>query len=73
MLMKRSFRYHLIFLLIVSDLWKAIQYFIFPIVVFIRGEVDSTSDFCQASGFFLALGIEVSDFAILMIALHAAL
>lgn len=71
--MKRSFRHHLIFLIIVSNMWKAIWYSIFAVVVFIRGEVDSTSDFCQASGFFLALGIEASDFAVLMIALHAAL
>jgi G protein-coupled receptor GPR1 len=70
--MKRSFRHHLIFLLIVSDMWKALWYFIFPIVVFTKGKVDSTSNFCQASGFFLALGTEASDYAILMIALHAA-
>ena len=71
--MKRSFRHHLIFLLIVSDMWKALWYFIFPVVVFTKGKVDSTSNFCQASGFFLALGTEASDYAILMIALHAAL
>jgi G protein-coupled receptor GPR1 len=70
--MRRSFRHHLIFLLIVGDMWKALWYFIFPVVVFTRGEVDSTSHFCQASGFFLALGTEASDYAILMIALHAA-
>jgi G protein-coupled receptor GPR1 len=71
--MKRSFRHHLIFLLILSDMWKALWYFIFPVVVFTRGKVDSTSNFCQASGFFIALGTEASDYAILMIALHAAL
>jgi len=71
--MKRSFRHHLILLLILSDMWKALWYFIFPIVVFTRGNVDSTSNFCQASGFFIALGTEASDYAILVIALHAAL
>jgi G protein-coupled receptor GPR1 len=71
--MKRSFRHHLIFLLILSDMWKALWYFIFPVVVFTRGKVDSTSNFCQASGFFIALGTEASDYAILVIALHAAL
>jgi G protein-coupled receptor GPR1 len=71
--MKRSFRHHLILLLILSDMWKALWYFIFPIVVFTRGKVDSTSNFCQASGFFIALGTEASDYAILVIALHAAL
>src|SRR5271155_2707617 len=71
--MKRSFRHHLILLLILSDMWKALWYFIFPIVVFTRGKVDSTSNFCQASGFFIALGTEASDYAILVIALHGAL
>lgn len=71
--MKRSFRHHLILLLILSDMWKALWYFIFPIVVFTRGKVESTSNFCQASGFFIALGTEASDYAILVIALHAAL
>jgi G protein-coupled receptor GPR1 len=71
--MKRSFRHHLIFLLILSDMWKALWYFIFPVVVFTKGKVDSTSNFCQASGFFIALGTEASDYAILVIALHAAL
>ena len=71
--MKRSFRHHLIFLLILSDMFKAFWYFIFPIVVFTRGTVQSSSKFCQASGFLLALGTEASDYAILMIAIHAAL
>ncbi len=71
--MKRSFRHHLIFLLILSDMFKAFWYFIFPIVVFTRGPVQSSSKFCQASGFLLALGTEASDYAILMITIHAAL
>ena len=70
--MKRSFRHHLIFLLILSDMWKALWYFLFPIVVFTRGPVSSESYYCQASGFFTALGTEASDYAILMIALHSA-
>ena len=32
-----------------------------------------THHFCQSSGFFLAFGIEASDFAILVIAIHSAL
>lgn len=59
--------------LIFSDTFKALWYFVFPVVVFSRGPVQSTSKFCQASGFFLAVGIEASDFAILMIALHSIL
>ena len=72
-LMKRTFRHKLVMFLIFSDAFKAFWYFIFPIVVFTRGPVPSTSKFCQVSGFFLAVGIEASDFAILMIALHSIL
>lgn len=72
-LMKRSFRHKLIMFLICSDTFKALWYFLFPVVVFSRGPISSNSGFCQASGFFLSLGIEASDFAILMIALHSIL
>lgn len=72
-LMKRSFRHKLIMFLICSDTFKALWYFLFPVVVFSRGPVSSSSAFCQVSGFFLSVGIEASDFAILMIALHAIL
>jgi G protein-coupled receptor GPR1 len=76
-------------LLIQSDMMKALWYMIHPIVAFIHGDVPTTSSFCQASGFFIALSIEASgmyrnpkhvdssltsvDFAILMIAIHTAL
>lgn len=73
LLMKRAFRHRLVMFLIFSDTFKALWYFVFPIVVFSRGSVQTSSGFCQASGFFLALGIEASDFAILMIALHSIL
>jgi len=72
-LMKRTFRHNLIMFLILSDTFKALWYFLFPVVVLSRGPVASSSGFCQATGFFLAVGIESSDFAILMIALHAIL
>ena len=70
-LMKRTFRHKLVMFLIFSDMFKALWYFVFPVVVFSRGTISSSSKFCQASGFFLALGIEASDFAILMIAVHS--
>lgn len=70
-LMKRSYRHRLIMYLVISDTFKALWYFVFPVVTFSRGLVQSSSGFCQASGFFLATGIEASDFAILMIALHS--
>lgn len=73
LLMNRNFRHKLIMFLIFSDTFKAFWYFIFPVVVFSRGPVSTSSGFCQASGFFLAVGIEASDFAILMIAFHSIL
>lgn len=60
-------------LLIQSDLIKALWFVIFPIVTYARGPVASDSTFCQVSGFFFALGIESSDVAVLLIALHSAM
>ena len=69
-IMKRSFRHHLIMFLIVSDMGKAVWFFIFPLFVFVRGSISSSSTLCQVGGFFLAQATEASDFAALMIALH---
>ncbi|PKS09136.1 hypothetical protein jhhlp_003750 [Lomentospora prolificans] len=71
--MRRSFRHDLIMLLIQSDMFKALWFMIFAIVNFIHGPVLSSSAFCQASGFFLTVGIEASDVAVLLIAIHTAL
>lgn len=60
-------------LLIQSDMFKALWFMIFAIVDFIHGPVPSSSPFCQASGFFLTIGIEASDVAVLLIAIHTAL
>ena len=73
LIMRRSFRHRLVLHLIISDTLKAIWYFMFPMVVFSRGPVNSTSNFCQASGYLLAFAIEASDMAIFIIALHATL
>lgn len=73
LIMRRSFRHRLVLHLILSDTFKAIWYFVFAIMVFARGPVESTSNFCQASGFFLALSVESADMAILIIALHSIL
>ncbi|KAI9705468.1 MAG: hypothetical protein M1836_006223 [Candelina mexicana] len=56
-----------------SDLIKAICYVVFPIVQFTTGIVPASSAFCQATGFFIALGLEGTDFAVLVIAIHTAL
>ncbi|KAM0618104.1 hypothetical protein ACHAP0_000762 [Verticillium nonalfalfae] len=71
--MRRSFRHDLIMLLIVSDGLEALFFMIFPIVDFAMGPIQSESVFCQMSGFFLAVGIEASDIAVALIAIHTAL
>jgi G protein-coupled receptor GPR1 len=72
-IMKRSFRQHLIMLLMLSDCFKALWFLIFPLTIFTHGRVNSASRFCQVGGFCIALAIEASDFATLMIAIHLAL
>ncbi|MCJ1351166.1 MAG: hypothetical protein MMC33_001148 [Icmadophila ericetorum] len=71
--MRRSYRHHLIILLIVSDGFKSLWYIVYPLVSFHSGIPPTNSTICQASGFFIALGTEASDFAILIIAVHTAL
>ncbi|GKT45213.1 G protein-coupled receptor GPR1 [Colletotrichum spaethianum] len=71
--MRRSFRHDLIMLLMSSDMLKSLWFIIFPIVDFKTGSVASESSFCQASGFFLSVGIEASDIAVVLIALHTAI
>lgn len=61
-------------LLIQSDFMKSLWFTVYPIVSLTRKDrISSNSAFCQASGFFLALGIESSDVAVLLIAIHSAL
>ncbi|KAK3389234.1 G protein-coupled glucose receptor regulating Gpa2-domain-containing protein [Podospora didyma] len=71
--MRRSFRHELIMLLIQSDFIKSAAFVVFPIVNFARGPITSDSAFCQISGFSLAVGIESSDIAVLLIALHSVM
>ncbi|KAK4213809.1 G protein-coupled glucose receptor regulating Gpa2-domain-containing protein [Rhypophila decipiens] len=71
--MRRSFRHELIMLLIQSDFVKSVAFFVFPIVTLIRGPVESSSPFCQLSGFALAVGIESADIAVLLIAVHSVM
>src|SRR3954465_1768569 len=60
-------------LLVQSDFVKSAAFVVFPIVSLVRGPVASDSVFCQVSGFSLALGIESSDIAVLLIALHSGM
>ena len=63
----------LIMLLIQSDFIKSAAFVVFPIVSLVTGPIPSDSHFCQASGFVLALGIESSDIAVLLIAIHSVM
>ena len=47
-------------ILIVSDASKSVWYLIFPAVVFFQGTIKDSSSFCQATGFFVALGIQAT-------------
>ena len=47
-------------LLIYSDMFKAAWYLIYPAIALAQGPIPSSSAFCQASGFFLALALEAS-------------
>ncbi|KAL6244174.1 G protein-coupled receptor gpr1 [Rhinocladiella similis] len=73
LVMRRSFRHILVMNLIISDSFKAVWYFTFPIVLFAKGNISSSSKFCQATGFFLTFGVEAADMAIFLIALHSVL
>ncbi|KAK0726339.1 G protein-coupled glucose receptor regulating Gpa2-domain-containing protein [Apiosordaria backusii] len=65
--------YWLILLLVQSDFVKALAFVVFPLVSLYWGTIESDSAFCQFSGFALAIGIESSDVAILLIALHSVM
>lgn len=60
-------------LVIQTDIFKSIWFFLYPTVALAHGPVPSTSPFCQISGFFLTAAIEACDIAIVLIAIHTAL
>jgi G protein-coupled receptor GPR1 len=63
----------LIMLLVQAEFVKSIPFVICPLIQFATGAIDTSSPFCQFVGFFLALGIEASDVAVLLIAVHSAM
>ncbi|UNI16802.1 G protein-coupled receptor gpr1 [Purpureocillium takamizusanense] len=68
--MRRSFRHDLIILLIQSDMLKSLWFVIFAAAELTHGTVETATPFCQISGFFLTLGIEACDVAVILFALH---
>ncbi|KAI0813623.1 G protein-coupled glucose receptor regulating Gpa2-domain-containing protein [Xylaria sp. FL0064] len=72
--MRRGFRQDMIMLLIQSDMAKALWLLISPLYYFIsKKPLNSSASFCQVSGFLLAVSIEASDIAVLLIAIHTTL
>ncbi|KAI0970636.1 G protein-coupled glucose receptor regulating Gpa2-domain-containing protein [Xylaria arbuscula] len=72
--MRKGFRQDMIMLLIQSDMAKALWLLISPLVYFITDKpLGDSRAFCQVSGFFLAMAIEASDIAALLIAIHTTL
>ncbi|KAI9821729.1 MAG: hypothetical protein M1827_002310 [Pycnora praestabilis] len=71
--MRRSFRHDLVIVLIGSDLLKSLWYLVSPVAALAHGPIDNSSPFCQISGFFVAVGSEGADIAVLLIAIHTAL
>ncbi|KAJ4387106.1 G protein-coupled receptor gpr1 [Gnomoniopsis smithogilvyi] len=70
--MRRSFRHDLIVLLIVSDFMKSLWFVLYNIIVIgNHSRLDSEGAFCQACGYFFAMGIEAADSAVFLIALHS--
>ncbi|KAK9452298.1 G protein-coupled glucose receptor regulating Gpa2-domain-containing protein, partial [Limtongia smithiae] len=69
----KVFRHLLIFWLLFFDCWRAVILMWYPIRLWYTGEDSIGPHSCQADGFFAALSIEASDFAVLLIAIHTAL
>lgn len=67
---RRLFRHQLIFFLVVTDLFKSIAVFIYPIIA-LNHVVNRAG--INAIGWFTALGIEGSDLAIFLFAIHTLL
>ncbi|KAG5984374.1 hypothetical protein E4U55_005049 [Claviceps digitariae] len=71
--MRRSFRHDLILLLILSDMLKTLWLVILPATEMVQGTIASKSNLCQISGYFLSVGIEACDLAVLLMAVHTGL
>ncbi len=57
-LMRRNFRRDLVLLLIMGDFWKSFVYLLYATATFARGQLQTTSGFCQVGGYMLTAGIE---------------
>lgn len=71
-LRQKTFRHQLVMLLILSDFFKALAEFVYPIWAQIHGNT-SANALCEVSGYFTAFFIDATDFAVLLIAIHTGL
>ncbi|KAF2217079.1 hypothetical protein CERZMDRAFT_31913 [Cercospora zeae-maydis SCOH1-5] len=72
-MMRRNFRRDLVLLLIVGDFWKSTWFLIFSATTLATGHIKTETSFCQATGYFLQLGLEACDCAIFLMSLHMML
>ncbi|PIA89451.1 hypothetical protein CB0940_07174 [Cercospora beticola] len=72
-MMRRNFRRDLVLLLIVGDFWKSTWFLVFSVTTLATGHISTGTSFCQATGYFLQLGLEACDCAILLMSLHMML
>lgn len=70
---RRLFRHQLIIFLIIYDFIKAVFLLLYPARVLTTSAVYYDLRFCRVVGFFTAMSMEGSDFAILVFAIHTAL
>lgn len=70
---KLIFRHHLILMLVCYDYIKALFLLMYPARVIAKSSLYYDVPFCKVVGFFTAMSIEGSDFAILCFAIHVAL
>lgn len=70
-MMKRNYRRDLILLLVVGDVAKNITYLAFSVVSLASGTISSASNYCQASGYLLVVGLLLcGESIILLMSLH---
>ncbi|KAH7043260.1 G protein-coupled glucose receptor regulating Gpa2-domain-containing protein, partial [Macrophomina phaseolina] len=70
--MRKRFRHKLIMLLILGDWMRALSYVVFVCVSFTHGTISTHTCICQAAGYLIQMGTEISDFSVLFISIHGA-
>ena len=60
-------------MLVAIDIFRSIWLIVFPLVTFTKGTVPTRTGFCQASGYFIQMSFEMTDFTALLIAVQTAI